>query len=207
MTFDNFGLTKQEISIFRRLNTPKKIQDFLETFPVDFEVRCRSPRHVLKDKKAACLEGAIFSASALYLNGEPPLLVQLTSSMDDLDHILAVFRQNGKWGAITKTNYAVLRYREPVYRDIRELAMSFFHEYFIDSGKKTLRSFTAKPLDLRRFDRKKWITSKDELWYIEDALNLSRHVDILNKKTLLVLRKADDIEIEAGKLKIWKNKN
>src|SRR3989338_4812500 len=113
-----------------------------------------APRRVLATGKAHCMEGAMFAALALRFHGYPPLVVDLESTKDDFDHVVAVFKSNGKWGAIGKTNHAVLRYREPVYRDIRELVMSFFHEYFIsETGKKTLRKH-SEPVDLRMFDEK-----------------------------------------------------
>ncbi|MFA5176313.1 MAG: hypothetical protein WC413_03600 [Candidatus Nanoarchaeia archaeon] len=196
------NLNEKELKVLKKLDTPKKIQNFLNKIKINFEEQgdtCMSPRMVLKTKKAHCIEGAILAALALRIQGEKPLLVDLKTTKEDYEHVLAVFQKNGKWGAITKTNHAVLRYREPIYRDIRELVMSYFHEYFMDNGKKTLRSF-SNPVDLSVFDDKNWATDKEDLWYIHDYLDSVKHYSILDEKQIANLRKADKIEIKAGKL-------
>lgn len=201
-----FGLTKEEEKILRGLKTPKKIQDFLNEIPINFEEKgdtCFSPRMVLKQRKAHCIEGAMVAALALRLQGKKPLVVDLTSSKKDFDHVICVFKEDGKWGAISKTNHAVLRYREPVYKDIRELVMSFFHEYFDDNGKKTLRSFSM-PVDLSRFDHLNWAAAEEDVWFVADFLADVKHYPILTRSQIAGLRKADPIEIEAGKLTEWK---
>jgi hypothetical protein len=199
------GFTSKEIQLFRRLNTPKKIQDFVEEIPINFDIgndTCRSPQKMLQANKAHCIEGAYFAAAALWFHGQQPLLLDLKSVDHDFDHVVALFRKNGLWGAISKTNHAVLRYREPVYKNVRELAMSFFHEYFTDDGKKTLRSF-SKPFNLVKFAKRKWLTSDEELWYIAEALDDSPHFQILTKSAIANLRRADQVEIEAGKITRW----
>ena len=211
-----FNFKKKEIinfdkdfEVLRKLKNPQKIQEFLNGLKINFEEKgdtCMSPKLVLKKKECHCMEGAILAALALRFNGYKPLLVDLTANNQDFDHVIAVFRQNGKWGAISKTNHAVLRYREPVYNSIRELVMSFFHEYFTNrDGKKTLRSF-SNPIDLSKFDKLGWMTAEEEVWYIPEHLTKVKHFDILDKKAIRRLRKADDIEIEAGKLVEWKSK-
>lgn len=204
----NSLLNENELKIFRGLSTPKKIQDFLENMPINFEKDggiCLSPRLVLKKNKAHCMEGAMFAAAALFFHGRPPLLLDLKSADHDFDHVVALFRNpptdKGRWGCISKTNHAVLRYREPVYRNIRELAMSFFHEYFTDDGKKTMKSFSG-PFNLLRFGYD-WIISEKSLWHIADALDESRHYKILTGSKNIHLRRADRVEIEAGKLTQW----
>ena len=118
-----FGLNEKEMKILKKLNTPKKIQDFLDKIPINFEEdgkdTCMSPRVVLRKGKAHCIEGAIFAALCLKLNGEKPLLVDLTATPKDFDDVICVFQRNGFWGSISKTNHAVLRYREPIYKSIR----------------------------------------------------------------------------------------
>ncbi|NCO11663.1 hypothetical protein CO038_01400 [Candidatus Pacearchaeota archaeon CG_4_9_14_0_2_um_filter_39_13] len=199
----DFGFTEEELRILRKLRTPVKVQDFVNSLEENFEKNgetCMSPRKVLRERKAHCVEGALLASVALRLQGHKPLIVDLNSAPGDDDHVLAVFRKAGKWGAITKTNHAVLRYREPIYRDIRELAISFFHEYFLNSnGKKTLRSFSM-PIDLSRFDRQNWMTSEKNLWFITDHLAGAKHINLLSRKAIRGLRPADPIEIEAGKL-------
>jgi len=202
------GLEKKELKILRELNTPVKIQEFLNQMKINFEENgdtCMSPRMVLKNRKCHCIEGAMLAALALRINGEKPLVVDLTANNYDDDHVIAVFKRNNKWGAISKTNHAVLRYREPVYNSIRELVMSFFHEYFNDDGKKTLRSFSM-PVDLSRFDKFGWTISEEDVWYIPDYLVKVKHFPILDREQIQRLKNADGIEIKAGKIVEWKRK-
>ena len=190
-----------------RLDNPEKIQDFLNKIPFNFERRgetYRSVSNALQAGQAHCFEGALIAAAALQMHGHKPLLMDLrTVGTRDADHVVALFKEGkGKkerWGAISKTNHAVLRYREPVYRDVRELAMSYFHEYFLKTGEKTMRSY-SKPFDLSRtkFD---WLNSKEDLFDLVDALDKSPHISVVPKG--LKLRKADKIEIEAGKITEW----
>jgi len=201
-----FNLTEKEEKILMELDTPAKIQDFLNKIPINFDYNkdtCMSPRRVLKKWKCHCIEGAIFAALALQMHGYKPLIVHIKASRDDYDHVIAVFKESGKWGAITKTNHGVLRYREPVYESIRELVMSYFHEYFNNKGKKALRSYSV-PVDLSRFDRKNWATDEKDLWYIDSYLDKAKHFPILTRKQIKNLRKADKIEFEIGKVTEYK---
>ena len=196
----------KELKIFKKLSTPRKIQDFLEKIPINFDYRrdtCMSPRKVLRQNKAHCIEAAIFAATAFLFHGQLPLLLDLKAADRDDDHVVALFKKNKRWGAISKTNHAVLRFREPIYRDIRELALSFFHEYFDDNGRKNLRSF-SKPFNLLKFKKHDWPFSEKDLWYIAEALDKCPHHPILTKSTLAGLRRADPIEIKAGKITQWK---
>lgn len=197
----NGGFTKEELKIFRRLSTPRKIQDFLNSLRFNFERKgetIMSPRKMLREKRAHCLEGALFAAAALWIQGEQPLLMDIKTTGDDYEHVVALFKKFGRWGAISKTTHVVLRYREPIYKSVRELAMSYFHEYFLHSGKKTMRSF-SKPFNLRRFGTD-WLTSAENLWFISEALDKAPHEKLLNSRMVKNLRKADKIEIKAGKL-------
>jgi hypothetical protein len=204
---DTLGFDENELKIFRKLNTPRKIQDFLEEIPINFEKdkkdTCISPRRVLLEKKAHCIEGALFAAAALWLNGQKPYLLDLQAVDRDFDHVVTLFRRRGLWGAISKTNHAVLRYREPIFRTPRELAFSYFHEYFLDDGAKTLRNY-SHPFNLTRFARSGWAVSEKNLWYIAEALDESPHYPILSKAAIAELRPADPLEIRAGKLTQWK---
>lgn len=200
------GFDQKELSILKPLRTPQKIQDFLETIPINFErdgETCRSPRRVLRDKTAHCLEGAMLAAAALWVHGEPPILMDLNTTADDENHVVALFRRNGYWGALSKTNHAVLRYREPVYKTLRELALSYFHEYFLNDGRKTLRSF-SKPLDLRSKKYHGWTTVEEDLWNISKDLDYVEHENIVPPSYIHSLRRADPIEITAGKIVEWK---
>lgn len=200
MSYSSFS--REEIAIMKKLNTPSKIQDFLNAIPINLEEHgdtCYSPRLVLKNRKAQCMEGAMFAAAVLRFHGHKPLLVDLETTKDDFDHVLAVFKVNNHWGAIAKTNHAVLRYREPIYKSIRELVMSYFHEYFLDTGKKTLRAYTD-PINLEQFDHLAWETSNEEVWFIPDFLARAQHIKLIDKKQIQSLRKADPIEVKAGKI-------
>ncbi len=198
--------TRTEWQILRQLNTPKKIQDFLNTLPQSFSKHgqeCRSPRRVLREGSAYCLEGAMLAVLALRVHGHRPLLLDLTSHDSDDDHVVALFQHNGCWGAISKTNHAVLRYREPIYRSVRELVMSYFHEYFLQrGGRKTLRSYAVA--DVSKFDRRGWMTDEEDLWYIAEHLCDIPHKQVLTRSQIAGLRPADAIEIQAGELLEWR---
>ena len=164
-----------------------------------------SPRFVIKRKKAHCMEGAMLAAAALELNGTKPQVMDLRSSKGDFDHVVTVFKQFGCFGAISKTNHAVLRYREPVYRTIRELALSYFHEYFLNNGKKTLREYSGL-FNLTQFNKLDWRTSAKNLFQIPRGLDKVKHYKILTPAQIKNLRLAEKIEIQAGKLVEWKKR-
>ncbi|PIR96184.1 MAG: hypothetical protein COT92_02625 [Candidatus Doudnabacteria bacterium CG10_big_fil_rev_8_21_14_0_10_42_18] len=199
---NKFGYADTEIKLLNKLNSPKKIQNFLDTLKINFEENgetVMSPRFVIKTKKAHCMEGALLAAAALEFHGHRPLLVDLKAKKPDYDHVLAVYRQFGCFGSITKTNHAILRYREPVYKSVRELVMSYFHEYVFDNGKKTLREYSGL-FDLKFFNYLEWRTSGQDLFEIPHYLDKIKHYRILNKKQLGNLRKADPIELKALEL-------
>ena len=202
-----YGYTKPEIKLFQKLNSPSRIQDFVNTLKFNFsnEYFYRSPREVLKKGKADCVEGAFFAATALEFHGHKPLVFDLRCAEDagDYDHVLAVFKQFDCFGAISKTNHGVLRYREPVYKTIRELAMSFFHEYFLDTGKKTLREYSDL-FDLSKFNSMNWRTTSSNLSLIVEHLDTVKHHKILSQQQIKNLRKADPVEIEAGNVVQYK---
>ena len=194
-----FGFEKEELEILKKLNSPKKIQDFLNELQINFEENgdtCMSPRMVLRLKKAHCIEAALLAAVALRLHGEKPLIVDLEANNKDFDHVITVFKKNGKWGAISKSNHGVLRYREPIYRDIRELVMSYFHEYH-DKGIKNLRKYSL-PVDLRKFDKIEWMTREGDVWEIPNFLTEVKHFNLLDRKQIAGLRKVDEIEKKIG---------
>lgn len=197
-----FDYTKEEHKLLKRLSTPIKIQDYLNTLKNNKRDTCWSPRHVMIKKKAHCMEGAMLAAAALWYHDKPPLVVDLKSVAHDLDHVITVYHYKGRWGAISKTNHAVLRYRDPLYRDIRELVMSYFNEYFLDDGSKTLLSYSA-PVNLGRFKKRSWPVSERPVWYIPEFLDTVPHYKILSKTAKVKLRSADLIEIKAGKLTEW----
>jgi hypothetical protein len=195
----------REFRVLKKLTTPRRIQDFLDRVPMNMETTgdtCSSPLVTLRRNSAHCMEGALVAALALAIQGQKPLLLDLKTTADDIDHVVALYRKGRFWGAISKTNHSVLRYREPIYRDVRELAVSYFHEYFADNGRKSLRQF-SEPFDLRKW-KGKWETSEEELWDLAAALDFSPHRAILNREQIAVLRKVDDIELSAGELTEWK---
>ncbi len=200
-----FGLSPIEQALFRGLSTPAKIQDFLEALPSNlsrYSDSCSSPRMALRKGRAHCIEGAFIAATALWFHGHLPLLLDLKALVPDFDHVVALFKDNGYWGAISKSNHPVLRYRDPIYRTPRELALSYFHEYILTTtGTKTLRSY-SKPFSLKRFGTE-WITSEHHLWEIASALDESPHYDLLPVGSPLRLRQASEIERRAGRLKEW----
>jgi hypothetical protein len=175
------SLSRAECSELRALRTPDKIQRFLDcglgyNKEKDGET-CRSPRRVLRDRIAHCMEGALIAAAALRVNGYPPLLLDL-EAVRDVDHVLAIFRERGRWGAVAKSNYAGLRFREPVYRGLRELAMSYFEHYYNPGGEKTLRRY-SRPVNLARFDRIGWMTAEEDVWAIPEYLTVIPHRPLL----------------------------
>ena len=202
---DEWGLTKSEAAVFRRLRTPEKIQDFLDQLPINFETTGRtyfSPRRVLREGRAHCLEGALLAAAALWRGGGPPLLLDLETTLADEPHVVALFRRGGHWGAISKTNHASLRYRDPIYRTVRELALSYFHEYFVNrTGAKVLRRY-SRPFNLRRFGAG-WVTAEENLDYLVEALAASPHYSLLPPGGASRLRPASALERRAGELTDW----
>ena len=214
-------LSPTEAKVFAKLNTPQKIQSFLEALPQHFvrggEVML-SPSGVVAKKTAHCMEGAVFAAAALAYHGQLPLLLDLQTPEDDDDHVLALFSvqdrsaSGGKpkklWGAISKTNHPVLRYRDPVYQSVRELAMSYFHEYFLwsehgrrVSGKKTLRAY-SKPFDLSRYKPELWVVA-DSIDWLADPLDESPHSPAISRQAVKHLRDATTIETKMMEASEW----
>lgn len=195
-----FNLSATELSLLKKLDTPDKIQNYLDSLSFNFETEgetCMSPRRVLQEQKAHCIEGAMLAAVALWLQGEPPLLLNLKVDTKDVDHIVVLFKRNGYYGALSKTNHAVLRYRDPVYKTLRELAMSYFHEYFLlTDGRKTMRGY-SKPIHMGRFG-KKWVTANVDLWNIAETIYDSKHTSVIPKGNESYIRKATNLERQAA---------
>ncbi|OGI57375.1 hypothetical protein A3B85_00095 [Candidatus Nomurabacteria bacterium RIFCSPHIGHO2_02_FULL_37_13] len=199
------SFTKKEKALIYKMNTPAKAQDFLNSLSFNFEKdgeTLKSPILTLRAQRAHCLEGALLGAYILSLHGFMPHILHLKATREDFDHVIAPFKIRGLWGALSKTNHAVLRYREPIYKNIHELVMSYFHEYFLDNGEKTLRQY-SKLLNLNIF-KKNWAVMKGDLWFIDKKLDKIKHYDIMPKAHIKKLRKADKVEIKAGKMIEWK---
>ena len=198
----DLGLLPTEFRTLQRLNTPTKIQDFVNAIPQNFEQggqTCLSVREVLQQNRAHCIEGAMLAACALWIHGEAPLLLDLKAEQD-YDHVVTLFRQGKHWGASSKTNPPLLRWRDPVYRSLRELSITYLHEYANRRHQKTLRSY-AGPLDLRRFDPSVWVTNTKNCWDVGFALEDLKHVPLITRAQAKHLRLRDAIEREAGALK------
>ncbi len=193
--------TSLERATYHRLRTPEKIQRYLdEEVAYNKErhgVTSHGPRTVIHKGIAHCMEGALLGAAALRMLGHEPLLLDLEAVRDD-DHVLAVFRQHGCWGSVAKSNYSGLRSREPVYRTLRELVMSYFAHYFNLKGERTLRAFSTRPVNLRRFDRLNWMTAEGDLWEIPEYLCTVRHTPLLLPDVERSLTRMDRRLFDAG---------
>ena len=192
-------LSKTELRIFATLISPFKIQEFLDSLPYSDEERYRCPRSVLQDRKAHCYDGAVFAAAALRMLGYPPLLVDMLPNRRDDDHILAVFHQKNHWGAVAKSNFSGLRFREPVYRGLRELIMSYFEFYYNIAREKTLVGYTA-PLNLNRFDKLSWLVNDNALDVIAIELDNNRKYNIITTAMAKQLSAIDKRSYNAGLL-------
>jgi hypothetical protein len=173
----SFDFSPSELRKLRALKTPAGIQRFLDDLPYNLSYTAHSPKKVLHDRTASCLEGGIFAAAALRVIGFPPLIFDLEADYDT-DHVLAIFKVRGHWGAVAKSNFTGCRYREPVYRSLRELAMSYFNIYFNLRGERTLRRY-SRPVNLRRFDRLNWMTTDKPIWFIAEHLCEIPHISLL----------------------------
>jgi hypothetical protein len=195
----DFGLTPVEAARLRRLSPPWRIQKFLDE--LDYDVRgegCRSPRRVLRERKVQCMDGALFAAAALRVQGQKPLILDLEAVQDD-DHVLALYRVKGRWGSIARSNYSGLRFREPVFRTVRDLALSYVEDYFNLRREKTLRRYSS-PFDLSRFDRIAWMTTEEDLWEIPNYLVGIRHHRLLSSAEERALGPVSKVVFEAGKV-------
>ncbi len=184
------GFTPKELRKLRSMKDPHGIQRFLDDIPYHLEDTAWSPRRVLAEQTAHCLEGAIFAAASLRANGYPPLLLDFEAD-HDTDHVIAIFRQDGCWGAVAKSNYSGCRWREPVYRTIRELTLSYFNAYFNLRRERTLRRY-SRPVNLKRFDRQQWMITGKPVWFIVDHLFEIKHYSLLTRAQEKRLHRVDD---------------
>jgi hypothetical protein len=200
-------LSPAERAVFKKLSSPKRIQDFLETLPQNFSrssgETCRSPRRILRHKKAYCFEGALLAAAALAYHGRRPLLLDLRTIEADEDHVVALFKEGKYWGAMSKTNNPILRWRDPIYKTVRELALSYFHEYFLPkNGEKSLRSY-SRPFDLSKYKPEEWVTAEKSLDWLAEELDDSPHLPIIPPKMKKHLRRASELERKIFDLEEW----
>ena len=185
----NWGFTPAELRRLRLLKTPLGVQRFLDGLPYHLADTAWSPRRVLAERTAHCMEGAIFAAAALRVLGYPPLIWDLEAHRDT-DHVIAIFRHRGCWGAVAKSNYANCRWRDPVYRSLRELAMSYFDTYVSVRGGRGLRTY-SRPVNLQRFDPLHWMTSPKPIWFIAEYLCEIPHTRLLTRAQERRLARAD----------------
>jgi hypothetical protein len=192
------GFTRRELRALAALGSPRGVQRALDAMPYHLAGTAWSPRRVLRERTAHCLEGAIFAAAALRVLGFPPLLLDL-EAVQDTDHVIAVFRERGHWGAIAKSNFSGLRFREPVHRSLRELAMSYFEGYINLRGDRTLRAY-SRPVNLARFDRAHpgWMTAETDIWWVAEHLVGVRHTPLLTPAMIRHLSRVDQRSLEAG---------
>ena len=188
--------SEKELRVFEALDKPWKIQWFLDNkLSYNKGDECFSPKMVLKFRMAACFDGALFAAAVLRFHGFKPLVIGLRA-VEDEDHILAVFKSNGRWGSIGKSKFFGLRFRDPVFKSIRELALSYFNNYFNYNGKKTLREFSV-PLNLSVFDKDGWMNSEKPLWFIGEKLDKTPHKKVLDKKSISHLSKVESLRLKS----------
>jgi hypothetical protein len=192
------AFTSAELRKLRSLKNPHGIQRFLDDMPYHVATTAWSPRRVLRDNTSHCFEGALFAAAALRVNGHPPLILDLEAD-HDTDHVIAIYRIRGHWGAVAKSNFTGCRYREPVYRSLRELALSYFDVYFNLRGERTLRTF-SRPVNMARFDRHHWTTTEEHLWYVAEYLFTIRHHRLFTSTMVKNLHRLDDRSFRAGRL-------
>ena len=197
---ENLGLDAQTFAQLAALTSPPQVQAFVNAIPANFEAdgeTVRSVQGVLAQRRAHCIEGALVAACALWIHGDPPLLMHLDCVLGDYPHVVALFRRGRHWGAVSKSNHAVLRYRDPVYRSLRELAMSYLHEFRDDAGHKTLRSY-SRAFDLRAVAVTAWVTSEAGCWEVHDRLAARRHYALLTAAQARGLVDADACEMRAA---------
>jgi len=190
---DDLGVSRAEFAVLRRLTRPEKIQAFLDAIPINREIggeTILSAREVLRQRRAHCIEAAFVAACALWIHGDPPLVMYLDCAPSDSPHVVTLFRRGRSWGAISKSRTAHLRYRDPVYRSLRELAMSYFHEYVDDHGHKTLRSY-SRSFDLRRMDTRLWVTNENACREANDRLAGLRHYALISGRQERLLSRSN----------------
>lgn len=198
-------LTPAEQRVFARLDTPQKIQTYLDRVPANYCLNgdtAMSPRTMIKANLAHCAEGAAFAAAALIFNGKPAWLVDMRALPTDQDHIITLFKVRGLWGAISKTNHAILRWRDPIYRTPRELMMSYAHEYCLSSGRKSLLEY-SRPIAMTRYAPQRWVILPDDLDWLLLMLDDAPHIPLAPKHAMKRLRRATPVEIKAQSILDW----
>jgi hypothetical protein len=192
----SFGLSPENLRTLRALKTPARIQRFIDALPYQYANTAWSPERVLREHKGHCLEGALLAAAALRVNGYPPLVMDLEAVHDD-DHVVALYREAGLWGSIAKSNFAGLRFRAPIYRTLRELALSYFEHYYNLRGERTLRAY-SRAVNLERLDGGHWMTSEENVWCVPELLIAAKHYPLFPHRVARTLPRLDRRSFEAG---------
>jgi hypothetical protein len=192
----SFGLAPADVRTLRALQTPARIQRFIDGLTYQYANTAWSPQRVLRERRGHCMEGALVAAAALRVNGHPPLLMDLEGVHDD-DHVVALYREHGLWGGIAKSNFAGLRFRAAVYRTLRELAMSYFEHYYNLRGERTLRSY-SRAVNLERLDEEGWMTAEEDVWCVPELLIAAQHYPLFPDKVARGLPRIDRRSFEAG---------
>lgn len=190
------GLSPADMRTLRALKTPAQIQKFVDGLDYQYADTAWSPARVLRERKGHCLEGALVAAAALRVNGYPPLVMDLEAVRDD-DHVVALYRERGLWGSIAKSNFAGLRFRAPIYRTLRELALSYFEHYYNLRGERTLRAW-SRAVNLARLDSKGWMTSEEDVWCVPELLIQAKHYPLFPHRVARLLPRLDRRSFEAG---------
>lgn len=193
----NDSLSSAEARLIAKLRRPEQVQQYLDNLAYASETIYRSPLRVLREQTCQCFDGAVFAAAMLHRLGHPALILDLLPNQRDDDHVLALFRKDNHWGAVAKSNFSGLRFREPVYRDLRELVMSYFEHYYNLQREKTLRGYT-RPLDLKTFDHCQWMTRAETMHHIAEKLDKSHRYGILTRAMVSGLALVDDRSCMAG---------
>ena len=192
----NCGLSPEDLRTLRALKTPAQIQKLVDSLQYQYADTAWSPQRVLRERKGHCMEGALLAAAALRVNGHPALLMDLEAVHDD-DHVIAVYREHGLWGGIAKSNFAGLRFRAPIYRTPRELALSYFDQYYNLRGERTLRAYSG-PVNLARLDSQHWMTSEEDIWCVPELLIAAKHYPLFPHRVARALPRLDRRSFEAG---------
>jgi hypothetical protein len=193
---ESFGLSPADLRTLRALKTPARIQKFIDGLTYQYANTAWSPKHTLRERKGHCLEGALVAVAALRMHGHLPLLMDLEGVRDD-DHVVALYRERGLWGGIAKSNFAGLRFRAPIYRTLRELALSYFEHYYNLRGERTLRTYSVA-VNLARLDGQGWMTSEADVWCVPELLIAARHYPLFPDKVARTLPRLDRRSFEAG---------
>jgi len=198
--FPSHLFTKSELAKLKNLNTLEKISNHLESMPYDAYDGYRCVKETLGLGKAHCAGGALLAAACLWYHGFEPCLVSLEAEKDD-SHFICVYTINGYWGSLSKSNFTTLRSRDPVFKTVRELIMSYWNFYFNLEGYKSLRTFT-RPITLSQSDgNTEWLDGigKDLDW-VDEIFEDKKEYSLVPKTQLKYMLTANKSQLNASLL-------